>query len=32
MYKKYAQIRDERGMTDYQVAAKAGIPQSSLYD
>jgi transcriptional regulator with XRE-family HTH domain len=32
MYKKYAQLRDERDLTDYQVAVRAGIPQSSLYD
>lgn len=32
MYKTYARLRDERGMTDYQVAQQTGIPQSSIYD
>lgn len=32
MYQKYARLRDERGLTDYQVAQKTGIPQSSIYD
>lgn len=29
-YEKYARLRDERGMTDYQVCVKAGISTSSL--
>lgn len=32
MYKIYEQLRNERGLTDYAVAKKTGIPQSSLYD
>ena len=32
MYQTYARLRDERGLTDYQVAQKTGIPQSSIYD
>lgn len=32
MYQTYARLRDERDMTDYQVAQKTGIPQSSIYD
>ena len=30
VYKKYVQLRDERGVTDYEVAKKAGISPSSL--
>lgn len=32
MYTKYAMLRDERGMTDYQVIEKTGIPFSTFYD
>ncbi|MBR3236957.1 MAG: helix-turn-helix transcriptional regulator [Oscillospiraceae bacterium] len=32
MYKVYAKLRDARGLTDYEVATKTGIPQSSIYD
>ena len=32
MYQYYAQLRDERGISDYEVAQKAGISQSTLYD
>lgn len=30
MYRKYAQIRDEKGLTDYRVAKSTGIPASTL--
>ena len=32
MYQKNSELRDARGMTDYQVAQQTGIPQSSIYD
>ena len=32
MYQKYSELRDARGLTDYQVAQQTGIPQSSIYD
>ena len=32
MYDYYKKIRDERGMTDYQVAKLAGIPRSTFSD
>lgn len=32
MYAKYAKLRDEKNMTDYEVAKKADIPTSTLYD
>ncbi len=32
MYTRYAQLRDSKGMTDYEVATKAGIPASTIYD
>lgn len=32
MYKKYAAVRDQRGMNDLAVANAAEIPQSTLYD
>jgi len=32
MYAKYAEMRDKLGFTDYEVALKTGIPQSTLYD
>lgn len=32
MYKKYALLRDERGLTDYRVAAETGISPSTLSD
>ena len=32
MYKKYAAVRDEKGMNDNAVARAAGIPASTLYD
>ena len=32
MVARYREARDSRGMTDYQVAKKAGIPKSTLYD
>lgn len=32
MYKVYSKLRDARGLTDYEVAIKTGIPQSSIYD
>lgn len=31
-YEKYAEIRDEHGMTDYAVAKETGIPASTLSD
>lgn len=30
MYKKYAQLRDERGITDYRVAMDTGISTATL--
>lgn len=32
MYKIYEKLRNERGLTNYAVASKTGIPESSLYD
>lgn len=32
MYKKYAKLRDARGMSDYAVAKQTNIPQSTIYD
>lgn len=32
MYKKYAEIRDARGLTDYRIAQAANVPMSTLYD
>lgn len=32
MYKKYADLRDERGYNDLRVAKETGIPQSTIYD
>ena len=31
-YTRYAEIRDERGVTDYQVAKETGIPKSTFSD
>ena len=31
MYKRYAELRDARGMTDYQVAQETGINPNTLY-
>lgn len=30
MYKKYATLRDERGLTDYRVAADTGVSTATL--
>lgn len=30
MYEIYARLRDERGMTDYQVCQETGIPTSAM--
>lgn len=30
MYKKYAELRDKRGVTDYEVSKNTGVPTSSL--
>lgn len=30
MYEKYARLRDEAGITDYEVSKKTGIPTSTL--
>ena len=30
MYKKYAELRDKVGLTDYKVAKETGIPTSTL--
>lgn len=30
MYEKYAQLRDERGLTDYAVAKETGIATATL--
>lgn len=32
MYSKYAEIRDKAGLNDLQVAEKAGIPPTTIYD
>lgn len=32
MYDKYKKLRDERGVTDYRVAAETGIPKSTFSD
>ena len=32
MYEKYVDLRDERHLTDYQVAKETGIPQSTFSD
>lgn len=32
MYKKYLELRDKRGVTDYKVALDTGIPQSTFTD
>ena len=32
MYKAYEKLRNERGLTDHEVALRAGIPQSTIYD
>lgn len=32
MYRKYAAFRDEKGLTDYQVAKLAGIERSTIYE
>lgn len=32
MYKAYSKVRDAKGLTDYEVAKKSGIPQSTIYD
>lgn len=32
MYKKYVKLRDERGLTDYQVAKDTGIAKSKFSD
>ena len=32
MYKKYLELRDKRGITDYKVALDTGIPQSTFTD
>ena len=31
-YEKYAKLRDERGLTDYKVAAETKIPKSTFSD
>lgn len=31
MYERYAALRDERHMTDYQVARETGVAQQTLY-
>lgn len=30
LYKKYAELRDEAGITDYEVGKRTGIPTSTL--
>ena len=30
MYEKYEKLRDAKGMSDYQVAAKSGVSRSTL--
>lgn len=32
MYKKYVQLRNERGVTDYRVSVETGIPASTFSD
>lgn len=32
MYKRYAKLRDEKGVTDYRVAMDTGIPKSTFSD
>lgn len=32
MYEKYIKLRDERGLTDYQVAKDTGITKSTFSD
>lgn len=32
MYEKYVSIRDEKGVTDYEVAKQTGISQSTFSD
>ena len=32
MYKKYIQLRDERGLTDYKVSLETGISKSTFTD
>ena len=32
MYKKYAVLRDEKGVTDYRVAVETGITKSTFTD
>ena len=32
MYQKYAEIRDRKGLTDYQVAKASGVQQSTFSD
>ena len=32
MYEKYVKVRDEHGVTDYEVAKQTGIPQSTFSD
>lgn len=32
MYKKYVQLRDSLGVTDYRVASDTGIPKSTFSD
>lgn len=32
MYKKYAALRDEKGVTDYKVSVKTGITKSTFSD
>lgn len=32
MYQKFDRMRQERGLTMYEVAKRCGIPQSTLYD
>ena len=32
MYKKYAELRDKKGVTDYRVASETGITKSTFTD
>lgn len=32
MYEVYAKLRDEKGLSDYQVAIDTGVPKSTLSD
>ena len=32
MYKKYVELRDEKGITDYKVSKDTGIPKSTFSD